>query len=441
MEEKTEAKDYYGDYVLTEVPAAKRRSLLSLILILGGVICCVPAMYAGMVVGTTMTLGMGMLAILVGCGIVGFLGGFTAVIAERHGVGAVMVCRGVFGRWGAALPAIMIVVTLVGWYGVNTGFFGQLMSVLVPGQLMTSPTVAALWGGLLMMTTAVIGFRGIAFLSFLAIPIFVIVLLASIALVISDFGISELFAIAPVQHLPFVLAATAMAGGVAMGMVSLLDYMRYAKRDRDAYWSFFIAIVVTDFVVIGTGAALTLVTGEANLPLAMVGLGLGAGALGILILGQWTTNDNNIYCSGMALVNMIPVKKWILTLFLGLAGTALGVLGVTQYFLEFLILQGTYFPPIAGVILADYFVVRKYFDGVKGRKRYEYGEGAKYKVVNVAGILSFVIAGYLASIMPGLPVVNGVAIAAALYLLVAYMCTKLNIPYRVGEVKEGKKGY
>lgn len=54
-------------------------------------------------------------------------------------------------------------------------------------------------------------------------------------------------------------------------------------------------------------------------------------------------------------------RKWRyrwLTLILGLAGTALSVMGIISHFIDFLILLGVLFPPIAGVMLVDYYVLR-----------------------------------------------------------------------------------
>src|SRR5262249_5932652 len=41
-------------------------------------------------------------------------------------------------------------------------------------------------------------------------------------------------------------------------------------------------------------------------------------------------------------------------------GTALSAAGILEHFVEFLMLLGVGFPPIAGIMVAEYYVVRRY---------------------------------------------------------------------------------
>ncbi|MEM4488489.1 MAG: hypothetical protein QXK88_06810 [Desulfurococcaceae archaeon] len=48
--------------------------------------------------------------------------------------------------------------------------FGLTTSVIFPDQTWASIAVASIWGGLLMMTTAYIGYKEIGVLSYLTVP-------------------------------------------------------------------------------------------------------------------------------------------------------------------------------------------------------------------------------------------------------------------------------
>jgi cytosine permease len=241
--------------------------------------------------------------------------------------------------------------------------------------------------------------------------------------------------------MPLAGAITMMAGAMAMGAVIAPDVTRYARRDKDAFFSWFLGIWLMNTIIVGIGAALMLGSGQPNLPMAMLGIGLGAGALMIVILGQWTTNDNNLYSSALSFMNLVPWTKWKLTVVFGVIGTALAAAGAINYFVDYLTLLGTYVPAVGAVMLADYYIVRRYMDGIVDKKRYEFGEGAKYKMVNVPAIVCFIVGGYVGSKIPGITTVNAVLLTMAIYLLCVFACKKLHVPYQFGEAMEGKKGF
>lgn len=91
----------------------------------------------------------------------------------------------------------------------------------------------------------------------------------------------------------------------------------------------------------------------------MVHLGLGIPALAVLILAQWTTNDNNLYTSSLGLSNIIPVNRSYISIAIGILGSVIGAFGIADHFTEFLSLLGIGIPPMAGIVICDYFVIRK----------------------------------------------------------------------------------
>jgi cytosine permease len=53
------------------------------------------------------------------------------------------------------------------------------------------------------------------------------------------------------------------------------------------------------------------------------------------------------------------VSEWKLLLACGVFGTALAVAGLADYFITFLEWLGVIVPPVAGVYLADYFILKR----------------------------------------------------------------------------------
>ena len=86
----------------------------------------------------------------------------------------------------------------------------------------------------------------------------------------------------------------------------------------------------------------------------------------VIILGTLKINDWNLYSSGLGLVNFVGtlfgkrVNRAIATLCLGVVGSVLAAAGILDSFVGFLTILGVAFPPIAGIMVAEYFVVKRW---------------------------------------------------------------------------------
>ena len=86
----------------------------------------------------------------------------------------------------------------------------------------------------------------------------------------------------------------------------------------------------------------------------------------VIVLGTIKINDWNLYSSGLGVVNfMAPSsagtstgpssRSWSASL-----GSVLAAGGILDHFTDFLIVLGVAFPPIAGIMVAEYFVVKRW---------------------------------------------------------------------------------
>ena len=95
----------------------------------------------------------------------------------------------------------------------------------------------------------------------------------------------------------------------------------------------------------------------------IVSLGMGVFGAVVLVLGQWTTNDNNLYGSVLGLMNTLDgvsrIPRMRLTLILGAVSTAIAALGVYRYFVDFLSILGVFIIPITGILIADFYICNR----------------------------------------------------------------------------------
>ena len=75
-------------------------------------------------------------------------------------------------------------------------------------------------------------------------------------------------------------------------------------------------------------------------------------------------NEWNLYSSALGVVNFVSttfgrnLHRRITTIVLGLVGTVLAAVGILGQFTGFLIILSVVFPPIAGIMIAEYFIVK-----------------------------------------------------------------------------------
>lgn len=436
-----QSSDVYGDYASVSVPLDMRRSFFSSFLVFSGVVICAAALWLGNSLSQGLNLIDSLIACFIGFGITGIIGGFLSYIGAEHGVSSVMLGRHVFGRYGTTIVGLIFAITNWGWYAFQAGFFGLVLNTMFPNHFFTQTNIAALWGGLLMMTSAIIGYKGLAFLSFLSIPLMIIVIAAGDAAVLAQTGLVRLLAASPAKSITLAQGITIAAGGMAAGAVIAPDVSRYSKSGIHGFWAFFLALTIVNNFVVLSGSALTLATGEPNLPKAMVTAGLGAASLLMLILAQWTTNDNNLYSTSLALLNLVRIKKSCLTLILGVSASIVAYLGVVDYLIPYLTFLGTYIPPIGGIILADYFLVKPILLKVKTKQRYEFGPGTVYDNFDILAIALMVVSGYMGSKIPGIAAINAVIVGFVGYFVLVVIFRSLGIPYRFGRRIEDETGF
>jgi cytosine permease len=93
----------------------------------------------------------------------------------------------------------------------------------------------------------------------------------------------------------------------------------------------------------------------------MIVMGFGAAALSVLVFATWTTNVINLYGVALSARASVPVGNYrSVTVIGGIVGTIAAVIGIADFLIEFLIVMGLLVPPIAGVYLCDFFILRRF---------------------------------------------------------------------------------
>jgi NCS1 family nucleobase:cation symporter-1 len=139
------------------------------------------------------------------------------------------------------------------------------------------------------------------------------------------------------------------------------DYTRFGRTRRGSFWGTSVGYLVASLWLWGLGAVLFFtrdVTDPAALPVAVAAGGLGA----VLALAAVTVDETdeafaNVYSTAVSIQNLAPQVPQRALLALVAAGATLGALTIDLLSYEsFLILLGSFFVPLFGVLLADWLV-------------------------------------------------------------------------------------
>jgi len=399
MAEKPEVLE---DYSLRQVPSDQRKPWIDIAMVWIGVAIVLSALLRGMMVG----MGLGsikkvLIAYLLGEALLIGMMSLTGFMGAKMGLSTPLLARISFGKRGSLLISLCLAIAFMGWFGVQAALFAETLVVATKTSI--SFAFLAFGSGLLMMTPAIFGFRGLKALSWGAVPPMVLVFLyAAFKMGFNFLPSGELVELAqnhPSSPYPLTLgeASSIIAGGFIVGAVTSADVFRYARpRFRDILYAatFSMGISATMQLV---GSVLSMKTGlyHERLPSLIISREYaGLGIIGFLAIGfaQWTTNDSNLYSSVLAFNTIIRWTRWKLAIIVGILASLLGAFGILERLSLFLSLLSIAIGPIGGILIADYYFLR--------RRKMDEASRASQKLWNPVALavylLSF-LAGWLTS--------------------------------------------
>ena len=439
----------FDDYSREKVPERSRYGLYNMFFTLSGVFGAIAVIFAGGVLGTGETFNQAVIAVVAGVVIMSLIGSLTSAIGSYSGLSTYEGWRFPFGRWGGKISGFVLITitTGIGWFAVESWFFGVVINEIFPNNPFFSVGAAAIWGGALMILSTYIGYRAVSSLSYFIIPQHIWLILLGLGFIFAlHGGFGSVFTIVPAGHLSLTAAITDVVGLYIAGTLIAPDITRFARKPRDAViaWNLHMWIFYP-FLVLGA-VAIVLMTGSAIITADMLTLGMGVGVIIIIVLGQWIINTINLYSGSLSFSNFVPISREKSSLIVGVVGVAMaGYWGFSSGsslapFESFISILGEILPAVGGVVFAEFFIIKPYIHKIKDPvERFHFENGKTYDQLNVAGIAALAIGsatGIFVSI--GIAAINSLVVAFSAYLMITAVLEKMKINYRLGkyEVKE-----
>ncbi|EML1937433.1 cytosine permease [Providencia vermicola] len=416
------------DYSLARVPLSARRPFYEVLIIRIGSLACVSQVMLGAALGYGLTFWQAFWATMLGSVILQVVSWALGAAACREGMSISLLSRwSGFGKLGSALIGGAIAISLMGWFGVQNGFFADGMykatNVLTPGTW-------SLITGIAVTIITVYGYRFLSITANISTPLFLLALVWATYNLLSGQDISVLISSAepagPLMTLP--AAITMVAGGFIISAVTTPDISRFMKSPKEVFWMTLIGTFFGELLVnmIAVLMALALHTSQVfDLMMTLTGL-VGAS---IVIFSTIKMNDINLYSSSLGfstLLNAIFNKRFdrrYLTWVIGIFGTIASMLGILDNFIGFLIYLGIAIPPVAGIMVIDYYLLkrdRKELETTRAKGELPLTCEAFNPITLIVWIIA-VIVGWLSSELGpfnadfGVPALNSLLASALLY--------------------------
>ena len=356
----------HDDYATSPVPADARRPMFEVLVIRLGAFACVPQLLLGASLGFGLSFEQAVWATVLGSVILQMLSWALGVAACAEGLStSLLACWAGFGRTGSALVGAVIAVALMGWFGVQNGVFA---SGLFHATGLLNVTLWSIATGLGVTWITVKGYRLMSLIAKIALPLFLLAVSWAAFRLLSGHTIGELLAASPAGHpLGMPAAITAVAGSFIIGAIVTPDVSRFMRSGKDVFWMTLIATFVGELSINLLAVAMALLLRSADIVTLMTALTGWLGAM-IAVVSTVKLNNLNLYSSSLGfstLVHVLRLKRagsidrGRVTWWIGSTSTALSTLGILDHLVGFLILLGVAIPPVAGIMIVDYYVLRR----------------------------------------------------------------------------------
>lgn len=358
----------FEDYATAPVPENKRFGWLSQSMVWAGTAFCLAAFSLGGLMASSMGFASFLAAVLLGSAILSGISALTGFIGAKTHLASAYNSRFALGAVGGRVFGLILAVSLFGWFGYQCSYFaGSAISMLqLFGLSGGSPTMWAILGGLVMILTTSIGFSGITLLSNLGVPLLFLLVFIAVSIAAGRVDPSALreAAAQTAGGMDLSDGVVVVVGGFISGACVTSDLTRFSRKSTDAVSGCVLAFLIFFPIILLLGGFFYYACGTSNLcEVFITRCRLGLFAPFVLVISTWTTNDLNLYSSVLGIANTldghVKVPQWLITLVAGVISTLLGALGIIDTFISFLNLVGVLIPPVAAVILADYYLYNR----------------------------------------------------------------------------------
>jgi len=372
-----------------------------------------------------------LLAIIIGSIAGSVLLSMAGKIGSDHAVPSLIGIRPAFGLYGSYLAAVLNIIQLIGW----TTF--EILILSKAAEQLTNMHVTFVWNIIFGVIITLLGIFGPLFLVKQWLSKFAIwIVYASSAIIL----VTLLF-----QNLPNVMSGEGkdMSFFVALDIVIAMpiswmplvsDYNRFAKTSKGAFIGTLIGFSITNIIFYVGGLLFGI--GDISFIIISIQAILSGFILLVMIVDEIDNAFADIYSAAISSQSIFHnLNQRHLIIGFSIVSTILAIFVSIEGYEQFLFLIGALFIPLFGVLLTDYFVIKR------GKYQNDMMYGNKIIKIGYPAIIAWAIGAvlyyllsqlspiYLAQLPTIGSTIPSLIISSLLYLLI----TKLNLKFKVAK--------
>ena len=391
-----------ADYSLEAVPESARKGFWNMFFVMLGFTFFSASMSVGAKLGNGLDLSGFIWACVIGGVILSAYCGVLAFIGASTGLNMDLLCRRAFGTKGSYLSSFLLGFTQIGWFGVGVAMF----SIPAAQLLGINEWILTIVAGLLMTATAATGMKALEIVSYISVPLIVILGVYSMVTATAEGGGLVAIFGQSAGGITLFTGIGYVIGSFISGGTATPNFIRFAKNRKIAVWTTVIAFFLGNTLMFCFGAVGGAFTGADDIFYVMIAQGLAIPALIVLGANIWTTNNNALYTGGLALSNITGKPMKYLTWAAGIIGTALAI-WLYWNFCGWLNVLNCALPPIGIIVILDYFKNRKKYEGTHNEV-----------IVNWFNVIGVIAAALVANFLHwGIAAVNAMVVAAIFFFI------------------------
>ncbi len=399
------------------------------------------------------------LVILVGYGIVTALTALIGDIGTLYGVPFAVYARAPFGYKGSSIAGLLRAIPALYWFGFQTWVGAAALNYMMNTMFgISNLTLMIIAFAVFQVVNAMYGLKAMAKFDWIAIPALAVLFVAIAIAIGNKYGVSipDIMATKGKGNMSVIYAISGIAGGWITMALNGSDLARQIKhvpdyekkglfaRNKRALIGQFFGLMVIGVICMLIGMAAGITTGEWDLNAICVNLfdskfGLVL-ALIAVVFAQWSTNTaGNLMPPSYVLISIFPKLNF------KSASIICGVIAIVMqpwkiqssgtFLVDIQVYISTLLGPVMGILLADYFIIRKCKLNVQdlytvgGQYQYTKGFNMSAVIALVAGFaLSFISSTYAFFI--------GLIAAPIIYVILMKNFTQKKYDQKIGQAIE-----
>ncbi|MDQ3847833.1 MAG: cytosine permease [Thermoproteota archaeon] len=367
------------------------------------------------------------LAVIVGSSAGSLLLALAGKIGSDHGIPSLITMRPAFGIIGSYLPASLNIVQLVGWTTFEIMIMARAADILT-GSVLPYYFWAAIFGVLV----AALGIAGPLNVVRQWVGKFAVWIAygTSAIIIVNLINSSDIITLIslPGQGLSFFSALDLVIAMPVSWMPLVADYNRFSKRSKSALWGTFIGFTMTNIlfyfggILLGTSDIFAIVAAIQAMFFGFLML--------LLIVDEADNAFADVYSASVSTQNIFAKvnQKHLIIGFSMLSAVLAMIVSIDQYQV-FLLLIASIFVPLFGVVLTDYYIIKrqKYTEQMLYVTQKGLGVGLPAIIAWTLGILlNYTLSPLSPIYVPQLPAIGAtipsLAASSVIYLIITKIC-------------------